>query len=248
MRRKPPIFNLSFQSVHTCQPHPFLQFMAATNRARHPSGSSERPCHCLSPWQLRCPRRTLVPKRVQWLITDPWLPIHRLQSLDGSRCRRSAILQTGDGGTPSHSDPSAVTPVAVPGLATTVICHLSCKATRGVKWLSLLQHVKACSRQFVRQRLDGHHVVRLGLLSLVEPFCLSIEAHRINSRLHKRPGEVLVAVLRIAFAFLLAIAGVDAINAARVGGKVAGASESLDRTCLQQDGRRQNLADAWCAG
>src|SRR5450830_2030639 len=248
MRRKPPIFNLSFQSVHTCQPHPFLQFMAATNRARHPSGSSERPCHCLSPWQLRCPRRTLVPKRVQWLITDPWLPIHRLQSLDGSRCRRSAILQTGDGGTPSHSDPSAVTPVAVPGLATTVICHLSCKATRGVKWLSLLQHVKACSRQFVRQRLDRHHVVRLGLLSLIEPFCLSIEAHRINGSLHKRPGEVLVAVLRVAFSLFLAIAGVHAVDATRIGRKVAGTSEALERSGLEQNCGLQHLPYARCAG
>ena len=36
-------FYPSFQSVHSRQPHPFLQFMAATNRAIHPSGSSDRP-------------------------------------------------------------------------------------------------------------------------------------------------------------------------------------------------------------
>ena len=113
--------------------------MAATNRARHPSRSSEQPCHGLSPWRLGRPRRTLVPKRVQWLITDPWLPTWRLQSIDGSRCGRSALLQTGDGGTPSHSDPSAVTPVALPGL----VGHRRylCEAAIPIKWFALLHPV-----------------------------------------------------------------------------------------------------------
>ena len=119
---------LSFQSVHRCQPHPFLRLMAATNRARHPSGSSKRPCHCLLPWRLRRPGRTLVPKRVQWLITDLWLSSYRLQSLAGSRCGRSELLQTGGGGTSSHSDPSALTPVAIPGLTATAVNHAKQRA------------------------------------------------------------------------------------------------------------------------
>ena len=116
------------QHVHSCQPHPFLRFLAATNRARHPSGSSKRPCHCLLPWRLRRPRRTLVPKRVQWLITDPWLSSDRLQSLTGSRRGRSALLQTGGGGTSSHSDPSALTPVAILGLTATAVTHAKQRA------------------------------------------------------------------------------------------------------------------------
>jgi len=46
---------------------------------------------CLSPWRLGRPRRTLVPQRVQWVHTDPWLPKLRRQSLGGSRCGRSAV-------------------------------------------------------------------------------------------------------------------------------------------------------------
>jgi hypothetical protein len=71
----------------------------------------------------------LVPKRVQWLITNPWLPIPRLQSLAGSRRGRSALLQTGDGGSPSHSKPSAATPVALPGLTATVKYHAKQRVT-----------------------------------------------------------------------------------------------------------------------
>ena len=35
-------FSISPSSVCSCRSRPFLHFMAATNRARHPSGSSER--------------------------------------------------------------------------------------------------------------------------------------------------------------------------------------------------------------
>jgi hypothetical protein len=71
--------------------------MAATNRARHPSGSSQWRCIRLSPWRLRRPRRTLMPQRVQWVDHRPVAascpaPIPRC-----SRCGDPLVLQIGDG-------------------------------------------------------------------------------------------------------------------------------------------------------
>ena len=64
-------FNASNFPIAAPEPRPFLQIMAATNRARHPSGSSERRCIRLSPWRLRRPIKTLVPHRVQWVHHRP---------------------------------------------------------------------------------------------------------------------------------------------------------------------------------
>src|SRR5450830_405942 len=74
------------------------------------------------------PQKNVGAKTCPMVLTDPWLPNLRLQSLAGPCRGRSAILQTGDGGSPSHSHPSAVTPVAIPGLATTVVIHAKQRA------------------------------------------------------------------------------------------------------------------------
>src|SRR5574338_56807 len=49
----------------------FFDQLATTNRASHPSGSSERRYYCRSPWRRCRPRRTLVPQRVQWVHHRP---------------------------------------------------------------------------------------------------------------------------------------------------------------------------------
>lgn len=64
-------FSIYSNAVCSGRSHPFLRFMAATNRTKHPSRSSERRCVCLSPWRLCRPRRTLVPQRVQWVHHRP---------------------------------------------------------------------------------------------------------------------------------------------------------------------------------
>jgi hypothetical protein len=84
--------------------HPFLRFMAATDRARHPSGSSDRRT------SVACrPAGSATPEE-RWCCNTSnefaqysWLPDVRHQSRAGSCCRRSALLQIGDGGTASHS-------------------------------------------------------------------------------------------------------------------------------------------------
>ena len=43
--------NVSSSPIAASEPRPFLQIMAATNRARHPSGSSERRSSNRSPWR-----------------------------------------------------------------------------------------------------------------------------------------------------------------------------------------------------
>lgn len=87
------------------------------------------------------------------------------------------------------------------------------KAARHVERLALLQDVIAGARQLVRQRLGGDDVVGLGLLALVESFGFGAKAHGKIRRLHECPGEILIAVLDVAFAFLLAIAGVQKASA-----------------------------------
>ena len=124
----------------------------------------------------------------------------------------------------------------------------SCEAARHVKRFALLQNVEARPCQLVRQRLDRHHVVCLGFLAFVEPFGLGAEAQREVGRFDEGPGQVLVAVLGVAFAFLLAVADALAIDAARVGGEVADVGEAVDRPRLQQDRGRQHAADARHAG
>ena len=79
-------------------------------------------------------------------------------------------------------------------------------------------------RQFVRERLDRYHTVGLRLLALIEALGLGAVAQREVGRFDKGPGEILVAVLAVAFALLLAVAGVHTVNTARVGGEVAGGS------------------------
>lgn len=104
-------------------------------------------------------------------ITDPWLPVPRRQSLAGSRCRRSALLQIGDG--IRH-------PIQTKWLAfqSPILAHRcrrnSCEAASHVKRLALLQNVEAGPRQFVRQRLDRHHVVGLGPLAFIETLGLGV--------------------------------------------------------------------------
>ena len=76
--------------------------------------------------------------------------------------------------------------------------------------------MEAGPRQLVGQRLDRHHVGCLRFLPFVEAFRFRIEAHRKIGGFDESPGQVLVTVLGVPFAFLLAITGVHAIAATGV--------------------------------
>ena len=58
--------NVSSSPIAASEPRPFLQIMAATNRASHPSGSSDQRCSAFA-LAAAPPRRTLVPFRVHWI-------------------------------------------------------------------------------------------------------------------------------------------------------------------------------------
>lgn len=88
----------------SCGTHPFLQYLAATDRAKHPLGSSEGACYvCPSPWWLYHPGRMLVPQHVHrvrtiLVVAKPSAPIYGWLALQAIR-----FLHIGDGGTASHS-------------------------------------------------------------------------------------------------------------------------------------------------
>ena len=118
------------------------------------------------------------------------------------------------------------------------------KAARHVKRFALLQHVIASTGELVRERLDCNHIVGLRLLAFIEPLRLGAIAHGKVSGLNKRPGQILVAVLGIAFPLLLPVAGVPAIDATGIEGKVARAGKTIDGSRFQQDGRCQHRSNA----
>ena len=60
--------------------------------------------------------------------------------------------------------------------------------------------------QLVRHRFDRQHTMALGLLSLIEAFDPGTIADGEVCRFDKRPGQIFVAVLGIAAAFLFAVA------------------------------------------
>jgi len=104
------------------QSHPFLRFMAATDRARHPSGSSDRrAAAACRPGGSATPEERWCRNASIGFAQYSWLPNVRHQSRAGSCCRRSALLHFGDGGTTSHSISVACGPVNDEGLPVAVV-------------------------------------------------------------------------------------------------------------------------------
>jgi len=199
--------------------------VAATNRARHPCGSSDQPDYGLRPDGLCRPRRTLVPLRVQWVNHRPVaaglpVPIPGWLTLRAIR-----FCCSGDGKLASNSDQLALIPVPNSG---SPVPSNSCEAARHIERLTVLQDVITRPRQLVRQCLDGNHVVGFRFLSLIKTLGFRTVTPGKVGRFNECPSQILVAVL--------AVAGIHAIHAVCVGGKVAYLGKPLDRTRLQQNG------------
>ncbi len=84
-------------------------------------------------------------------------------------------------------------------------------------------------------RLDGDHSMSLGLLSVIEPANQRFKANGKVGRFHKRPTEILIAVLSIALAFALAVANLLAAHTPTVRGKVADTAHTQQGQVLYFD-------------
>src|SRR6202521_4812755 len=176
------------------------------------------------------------------LVTFVWLSRGRRQSATGSRLGRFSHLHSigwHKDGVQSLlwfcSRPLSGSPPLAKPLHETAL-H--------IEGLLLAQHVIARPREFVRGRLECHDAVAPALLALIEALGLRAIAQREVGGLHKGPGQVLVAVLYVAFALLLAIALVPAVHTSTVGAEVTHAGKARDRPRLQHDRGGQRLTDA----
>ena len=69
---------------------------------------------------------------------------------------------------------------------------------------AIAQYVVAGARELVRDRLGRKHAIGLGALALIVALDLRVVAHGEVRRLDIGPGQILVAVLGVAFALALA--------------------------------------------
>src|SRR5258708_7149205 len=226
------------------KPHPFSRSAGCEpNRASHPSGSSMSRCAATALAALAAPEKRWCQAVSKGLVTFLWLSRWRRQSATGSRLGRFSHLHSyrvaqrrcpiiRGGCTPDRFPGSP--PLAKPLHETAL--H--------IEGLLFAQYVVARPREFVRDRLERHDAVTLALLALVEALGLRAIAQREVGRLHEGPGQVLVAVLGVAFTLLLAIALAPAIHTATVGAEVTHAGKARDRPRLQHDRGGQRLTDA----
>jgi len=108
----------------------------------------------------------------------------------------------------------------------------------------IAHHVEAGPRHLVGHSLSGNHRMGIVKLALVVGLDAIVEAGREVGRLDKGPGEVLVAVLGVAFAPGLVVADPGAGDATAVRSVVARSGEPTDVPCLQEEGQRQHFANA----
>src|ERR671919_1802434 len=121
---------------------------------------------------------------------------------------------------------------------------LSGKRLGEIKRHLIFDNVVTSSAELVRHCFDGHNRVALGFLFLIEAFDPRIKADRKVGGLHKRPGQILIAVFGIAAPFTFAVADFAAADTPTVRSVIADTGKSLDLAGLQHDGERQDGPDA----
>src|SRR5215475_11053066 len=104
----------------------------------------------------------------------------------------------------------------------------------------IFDNVVASPAELVRHRFDGHNRMALRFLFLIEAFDSRMKADRKIGGLHKRPGQILVAVFGVAASFSFAVVDLLAPHAPTVRSVITDASKSFDLSGLQHDGQRQD--------
>src|SRR5262245_35548894 len=107
----------------------------------------------------------------------------------------------------------------------------------------IFDNVVASPAELVRHRFDAHDGVALGFLFLIEAFDPRIKADRKIGGLHKRPGQILVAVLCIAASFTFAVADFLTPHTSTIRSVIADTSKSLDLSGLKHNGKCQDRPD-----
>src|SRR5229473_6945028 len=155
--------------------------------------------------------------------------------------QQSVFIQMAQRRRPNQS--SSFTPVRFPG--SPPLAKPLSETQVHIERLLVLQHVVTRPRQLVRERLERQDPIRPALLAIIETLGLRTAAQRKVRRFHERPGEILVPVLGVAFTLPLAVALLQAVNAAAVRTEVPHLSKSTDGAGLEHDCGRQDVADAW---
>src|SRR6185369_8794339 len=117
------------------------------------------------------------------------------------------------------------------------------KGLGDIKRNLILDDVVTSPAELVRNCLDAYNRVALGFLFLIDAFDLRIKADRKIGGLHKRPGQILVAVFGVAASFTLAVADLLAPHTTTVRSVITDTGKSLDLSGLQHDGQRQDGTD-----
>lgn len=119
----------------------FFKEWLRTNRASHPSGSSDQRCSAfaLAAWP---PQKNVGAASCPMDFTDSWLPVSRRQPLVGSHRRRSAYC-SGDGERhPIQTRGSSSRPLS--GLAAAVITHAKQRVTsKGLRSFKMWKQARA---------------------------------------------------------------------------------------------------------
>ena len=114
------------------------------------------------------------------------------------------------------------------------------KGLGDIKRNLIFDNVVTSPAELVRYCFDAHNRIALRFLFLIEAFDPRIKADRKVGGLHKRPGQILVAVFGVAASFTLAVADFSAPHTATVRSVIAHTGKSLDLSGLQHDGQRQD--------
>src|SRR5919108_3956305 len=80
------------------------------------------------------------------------------------------------------------------------------KRLSDIKRHLIFDDVVTSPAELVRHCFDPHNCIALGFLFLIEAFDSRIKADGKVGGLHKRPGQILVAVFGVAASFALAVA------------------------------------------
>src|SRR5258708_34840840 len=194
------------------------------------------------PWRLLPPQRNVGARRAPMGFAEPWLLLGATPVNGGSSPGRPGHPQTGGGAKGRPNQNRGFSPVAI--LGSFPLHHRLPKAACYLKSLVLPQHVIAGACQLVRQGLDRDNPVPCALLALVKALGFRARANGKVRRFDKCPRKILVAVLRVAFSFLPAVAFASAVHAATVRTEIADLGKTRNGSGFQHDRGRENRTNA----